>query len=304
MIKSITVTNYLNESLTIDLRHPEQTGIVVRKIEGLGPCKANINAKEMATGDGAVYNSARVNSRNIVLTLGFLFKNSIEDARQLTYKYFPIKKNLKFLIETDNRIAETIGYVEENTPNIFSKDETTQISIICPDPYFYSAGESGKNVTVFSGVEPVFEFQFSNESISENLLELGQLQYSKEKVITYQGDSEVGINITIHAIGEASNIVIHNTRTRETMTIDTTKLEQITGSGIVKGDEIQISTVKGDKYISLLRDGVHTNILNALTRDSDWFYLTKGDNIFAYTADEGAANLLFKIENRVIYEGV
>lgn len=304
MIKSITVTNYLNESLTIDLRHPEQTGIVVRKIEGLGPCKANINAKEMATGDGAVYNSARVNSRNIVLTLGFLFKNSIEDVRQLTYKYFPIKKNLKFLIETDNRIAETIGYVEENTPNIFSKDETTQISIICPDPYFYSAGESGKNVTVFAGVEPTFEFPFSNESLNQNLLELGQVQYSKEKVIAYQGDSEVGIVITINAIGEASNIVIHNTRTRETMTIDTTKLEQLTGSGIIKGDEIQISTVKGNKYINLLRDGVYTNILNTLTRDSDWFSLTKGDNIFAYTADEGAANLLFKIENRVIYEGV
>lgn len=45
-------------------------------------------------------------------------------------------------------------------------------------------------------------------------------------------------------------------------------------------------------------------VLNALDKESDWFQLTKGDNIFAYTADEGAENLQFKIENRIIYEGV
>ena len=304
MIKSITITNYLNESLTIDMRRPEQTGLIIKKIEGLGPCKANINAKELATGDGAVFNSARVNSRNIVLTLGFGFKSNIEEVRQLTYKYFPIKKDLKFRIETDNRNAEIVGYVEANTPDIFNKDEYTQISIICPDPYFYSVGENSKNVTVFAGVEAAFDFPFSNESVSEGCLEFGMIQYSKEKVIRYDGDAEVGIVMTIHAIGDASNIVIHNTKTRETMSIDSTKLEQLTGSGIVKGDEITISTVKGDKYITLLRDGMYTNILNALTRDSDWFYLTKGDNIFAYTAEEGSTNLLFKIENRIMYEGV
>lgn len=304
MIKSITITNYLNESLTIDMRRPELTGLVIKKIEGLGPCKANINAKELATSDGAVFNSARVNSRNIVLTLGFAFKNNIEEVRQLTYKYFPIKKDLKFKIETDNRIAETVGYVEDNTPDIFNKEEYTQISIICPDPYFYSAGEDANNVTVFAGVEDTLEFPFSNESLNDNFLEFGLIQYSKEKVIRYDGDAEVGIVITIHAIGDASNLVIHNTKTRETMSIDSAKLEQLTGLGIIKGDEIVISTVKGDKYITLLRDGVYTNILNALTRDSDWFYLTKGDNIFAYTADEGATNLLFKIENRIVYEGV
>lgn len=301
MIKSISVTNYLGESITLELLRPDKSGIYIKEIEGLGPATANINIKELATSDGAAFNSSRVNSRNIVITLGFLQHPTVEEMRLLTYKYFPIKQRLKFTIQTDARVAETYGYVESNEPDIFSQNETTQISIICPDPYFYS---EGNNLTVFSGVEAAFEFPFSNESLTEDLIELGYIQYSMEQTIYYSGDAEVGVLITIHAIGAAKNITIYNTGTREVMKIDTAKIESLTGSGIVNGDTILISTVKGDKFVVLFRNGVYTNILNALDRDSDWFSLAKGDNIFAYTAEEGAVNLQFKIENRTLYEGV
>lgn len=304
MIKSVTITNYLNEKIVLELGRPDKSGLLIKSIEGLGPANATINAKEIATSDGALFNSARVSSRNIVITLGFLFNPTVEDMRQLTYKYFPIKKRLTILIETDNRIAETYGYVETNEPDIFQKEETAQISIICPDSYFYSAGPDGNNVTVFSGIEPAFEFPFSNESLTENLIEMGYIRYSQEQTVRYNGDAEIGVIITIHALGEVKNITIYNTGTRGTMRIDTDKIEQITGSGIKNGDDIIISTVKKDKYIYLLRDGVYTNILNALDKNSEWFQLVKGDNIFAYTAEEGATNLQFKIENRTLYEGV
>lgn len=304
MIKSITVTNYLGESITLEMGSPDKSGLFIKQIDGLGPPSATINAKELATSDGGVFNSARVNSRNIVLTLGFLFNPTIEDMRQLTYKFFPIKQKLRFQIDTDNRIAETYGCVESNEPNVFSKEETTQISIICPDPYFYSAGRDGINVTVFSGIEAAFEFPFSNESLTSKLIEIGTLQYSTEQTVYYAGDAEVGVLIRIHATGPAGSITIYNTGTRETMKIDAEKIETLTGSGIINGDDIIISTTKGDKYITLLRDGVYTNILNALEKDSDWFQLAKGDNIFAYTATSGSINLQFKIENRVVYEGV
>lgn len=304
MIKSVTIINYLNEKLVLELGRPDKSGLLIKSIEGLGPSEATINAKEIATSDGALFNSARVNSRNIVLTLGFLFHPTVEDMRQLTYKYFPIKQRLTIRIETDNRIAETYGYVETNEPNIFQKEETTQISIICPDAYFYSAGSDGNNVTVFSGIEDAFEFPFSNESLTENLIEFGKIHYSQEQTVYYNGDAEIGIIITIHAIGTAKNVTIYNTGTRGIMKIDTEKIEQLTGYGIINGDDIIISTVKKDKYIHLLRNGEYINILNALDKDSEWFQLTKGDNIFAYTAEEGATNLQFKIENRTLYEGV
>lgn len=304
MIKSITITNYLGQSITLDMRSPGKSGLYIKKIEGLGPPTATINAKEIATFDGSLYNSARASTRNIVLSLGFLPNPTIEDMRQLTYKFFPIKKKLRFLIETDNRIAETYGYVESNEPDIFSQDETTEISIICPDPYFYSAEDNGSNVTVFSGVEANFEFPLINDSLADDLIEMGVMRNVKEKLIVYTGDSEVGVIITIHALGKAGSITIYNTGTNESMRIDNDKIESLTGSGIVKSDDVIISSIKGDKYIRLLRDGVYTNILNALDKGSKWFQLSKGDNIFAYTAESGEENLQFKIAHQVVYEGV
>ena len=153
-----------------------------------------------------------------------------------------------------NRICETYGYVESNEPDIFSSDETTQISIVCPDPYFYSAGPDGTNTTIFYGVEPLFEFAFSNESLTESLIEFGEIKNETEQTVYYSGDAEIGVVITIHAIGNVRNITIYNTGTREVMRIDTDKLEKLTGSGMVAGDEIIISTIKGDKSITLLRN--------------------------------------------------
>lgn len=292
MIKSITVTNHLGDSIKLELAKPELSGFAITSISGIGPGKANVNMTELSTIDGGLYNSARVPVRNIVISLRYLWKNSIEEARHLSYKYFPLKKKVKLSFETDLRTADVEGYVESNEPNIFSNEENTDISIICPDPYFYS---SKINTTVFSGIEPMFEFPFSNESVVLPLLEMGVIQNYKEKVVIYDGDAETGVIITIHARDEASNIAIYNIGTRETMRIN---IE------VVAGDAITINTNPRSKSITLQRDGVTTNILNNMTRDSDWFKLTKGDNVFTYTAETGANNLNFTIENRILYEGV
>lgn len=302
MIKSVIITNYLGESVKIELADGDPGhGMIIQNITGLGPPKANVNMTDLATMDGSLFNSARVEKRNIVVHMLFSYAPTIEDSRQRTYKYFPIKKPLTFLIETDNRIVETVGVVEVNEPDIFSENESNQISLICDDPYFYS---KKKNVTIFFGTEPLFEFEFSNESVDEPLLEFGSIENETEKTIYYDGDSEIGVTITIHAVGKAGNIVIYNTGTREVMRIDASKIEEMTGAGIVEGDDIIITTVRGYKKISLLRNGYYINILNALNKDSDWFQLTKGENIFAYDAEYGSENLQFKIENQTIYEGV
>ena len=307
MIKSFTITNYLGDSIKLELGRPEKSGFLVKSVSGLGPSKANIITTEVSTNDGSLFNSARLNQRNIVFEFIFVETingESIEDVRQKSYKYFPLKKNLDLLIETDNRIVKTTGYVESNEPNIFSSKEGSQISIICPDPHFYSAGPDGNNITVLYGVESVFEFPFSNESLTDPLITFGNIHLKTENVITYKGDTEIGVTIYIHAIGEVENITIYNTGTREIMRIDTVKLEALTGSGIVAGDDIIIKTQKGDKSITLIREGQYINILNCLGRETDWFTLAKGDNIFAFTAESGTTNLQFWIENKVIYEGV
>ena len=168
MINSIIVTNHLEESIKLELRFPERSGFLVQDITGLGPGKANINMTELSTTDGSVYNSAKINARNIVITIKLMANPTVEVMRQLSYKYFPIKKRIRLVIETDNRTCEIYGYVETNEPNMFSSKSTTQISVICPDPYFYSTGEEGITITVLAGIEALFEFPFSSEVSSKN----------------------------------------------------------------------------------------------------------------------------------------
>ena len=303
MIEYIIVTNYLSDSLKLELARPEKSGFIVQSIDGLGPPKASINMTDNATMDGSSYNSGKAEKRNIVLKLLFEQYNgeTIEDVRQKSYKYFPIKKPVTLTIKSDNRICETAGYVESNSPDIFSKKTGCQISIVCPDPYLYS---DEVNTTVFYGIEPNFEFPFENNSLADNLIEFGIITNKSENFIYYDGDSDIGITIVMHAIGNATNVTIHNTGTREKMRIDTTKLAALTGFGIINGDDIVITTNKGYKSIYLTREGVTTNILNCIDRDSNWFTLSKGDNLFAYVAETGASSLQFRILNRVIYEGV
>lgn len=304
MIKAITITNHLGESIRLELSNPEESGFVITNIDGLGPVKANINFTELATSDGAIDNSARLESRNIVISLRFLESPTIEDTRLKSYKYFPVKRNVNFLIETDARICETNGRVESNEPFIFNAIEGTQISIMCPDPYFYLAGGNGTNETIFYGVEPLFEFPFENDSLTENLIEFGEIQIRTEGTVYYEGDAEIGVTIKIHAVGDATGLKIYNLSTREIITINDEKLIALMGSGIKAGDVITINTVKGFKSATMLRSGEITNILNALERPLKWFQLSKGDNRFAYTAETGIANLEFSIINRTIYEGV
>lgn len=303
MIKSITVTNYLGESIELELDKPDKTGFLITSIEGLGPVKANINMSELSTMDGSKYNSAKAESRNIVLGISFCDTGdiSIEDLRQKTYKYFPLKKPLSLTIKTDNRESMVDGYVESNEPTMFKKQTGTQISIVCPDSYLYS---KNTDVTVFSGIEPLFEFPFENNSLVENVMEFGEIRNKTENVVTYHGDAEIGVTISIHTLGDVEHITIFNTLTREIMKIDTDKLAKHTGSILVNGDEVTICTVKGHKSATLLREGVVYNIINCLNRDADWFQLGKGDNLFAYAVESGNSNVHFTVSNRISYEGV
>ena len=302
MIKSITVTNYLDESIIINLSNPKESGLIISKIEGLNPPKAEVNIAQISTMDGGQHNLSRLPSRNIVIHLDYYKGNeSIESLRLKTYKYFPIKQKLKLLIKTDKRTAEIEGIVELNEIDIFSKRENAVISILCPKPYFSSLEQ---NYTIFSGIVPMFEFPFFNE-INTDTIEFGSIVYKEQNVVRYDGDAEVGVKIIIHITSDSvSNITVYNTTSRQKMAILTDKITELTGQALKKSDEIIINTVKGEKYVHLLRDGKEINILNCLNRNTDWFILKQGDNLFAYTASAGTLDVQFKIIHQTMYEGV
>lgn len=329
MIKSITITNHMNDSVTIDITNPYESGFIVESIDGIGPVNASINFTELATNDGAVDNSARVSYRAITLSLLFVENPTIEDTRLNSYKFFPVKHNITFKIETDNRVCQTVGRVESNEPDIFSDKEGCQISILCPDPYFYEAGPGSLQETWFHGVDPMFEFEFGNEityepiqdSVDDDILdnkseqilgtglfmrelEMGEIHELTEGFVNYVGDSDIGVTIKIHALGLVTGLAIYDLTTRDVIRLSDKNLMAILGSLIKEGDEITICTVRGRKKATFLRDGIEYNIMNAIEYPAGWFQLTKGNNHLAYTANEGLYNIRFVVENQIIYGGI
>lgn len=325
MINSVTVTNHLGKSLRLELARPELTGLAITSLTGIGPGKATINTTELATTDGSIYNSGKLPERNIVIEITYLFHSTIEEARHISYEFFPLKKKITLEFETELKTVKIEGYVESNDPNIFSKQVKSQISIVCPDPYFYAIQDQ---VTYFSSIIPEFEFPFSNEGLDlthvsfprtdlypsedlypgvptfEKTIEFGRIVFDKIQNIFYEGNADTGIYIRMHALSSADDLKIYSINDRGELDIDTSIISSITGDSIIKGDDIEICTIKGKKKATLLRNGITYNILNAINRDADWFQLTYGDNAFAYDFEGDTSAIQFEIYNNVLYEGI
>lgn len=306
MIKSFTIINYLGDVLTLELASPEKSGLLVNSVTGLGQVEAKINTTKLAGSDYSHVNSAYLGERNIVFNLSYMSDDSELDEK-LADSIFPTKKMVQIIATTDYTELMTSGIVESNEPIIFNdKGESgCQISILCPDPYWY---DYDTKTTTFSGIEPSFEFPFHSDipGQGDDKIEFGNVRINKEKSVYYTGEAEVGITIDIQALGNVRNLKIYNLDERKQISINDSAIETVTGHGIMQGDHIIISTVRGNKYAILIRDGVEHNILNALAVGQviQWFEIKRGDNLMTYSADEGEYNMIIKIKHRIAYKGL
>ena len=73
---------------------------------------------------------------------------------------------------------------------------------------------------------------------------------------------------------------------------------------MVAGDIVNIVTEKGNKNVTLTREGVTIGINNYLSEDSEFIQLGVGNNHIGYDASEGVSNLSFKITYTFKYNGV
>lgn len=316
MIKSVTVVNYKGESIKMDLFHPESSGFIIIKIDGIGPGKATVTKNDSKVYDGGTITSARLPSRNIKMEIQFLWVNSIEDVRHKSYKYFPLKKPITLIFETDTRIVEIEGVVESNEPDIFSSEESTNISIICPDPYFYASGDNARTKTDFSGINPMFEIPegtgYSNESLEDALTEISTVFVQSERGITNYGEVDIGVVISVKPLDNVTGtLTIANITMNQSMSFNLDKIKDIMENGVALnkefklGDELIINTLRGKKSVTLVREGKNYNALSCIDTRTDWIYLTSGENTFTYyLSGEGIEDLQFSVTNSILYEGV
>lgn len=325
MIRSLTVENHIGEQLEIDLFNPYISGMAIRRIDGLGPPKAFINAVSKMTGDGSEFVSARADYRPITLDIAYLPCPTIEDSRLKTYQFFPIKKRIKLTVKTDKRTAYTYGYVESNEPNIFDRMSGCTVSIVCPDSYLYA--ENAFNLKLeTSSVTPAFEFPVSNESIDAKLIRFGEISDKPVAAFEYAGDSDVGCVIKVRCgNGGLKKLVLTDNISGNTFTVNVPSQAQLIpyplgrwgpvtfSRPLAASSEILIDTRQGNKRVLLsdragiVPEGEYANILNWVDLfSSKWIQIHDGLNVWSYSyeSDTDDPGISVSVEAPISYQGV
>lgn len=255
-------------------------------ITGLNPPIASVNTTAFATGDGAKFNSSKIQPRNVVVTVRFL--RDVEKNRIALYRFFKVKKSVKMHFENSSRSIHFNGYVESFEFDLFNQFQAAQISIICPDPSLY---DELQELIQFNQAQNAFQFPFQLST------EISTLTYLKSVVVDNLGDVECGMMIRLKALGEnILNPKIYNEKTGEFFSLN---------YDMSLGEVIEINTNRGKlSVVSTLGNGKTTNLMNHLTKNSTWLQLASGTNYIAFTADAGEDDLQVELSYCNQYEGV
>lgn len=259
-------------------------------VGGLDPPKATVNLTNLASMDGSLLNSAKVNTRNLVINLKIT--GDIEANRLELYRFFRPKHSCTFYFKNKRRNVKIEGVVESVECPQFTNKEIMQVSILCPMPYFQDIEEI---IADMSDSSAGFIFPFSiniNEPIPFSEYVIG-----KQTSVINTSETDVGVLFEVFFFANASKVVIINVGTGEMM--------QAIYS-FLPGDTLKISTETGNKKVTLVRGGVARNLFLALSDDSVFLQLGPGNNTFSYLVDDGTSdqNVTITLRYRELYAGV
>lgn len=265
---SLTLKNKNDQFITLTDRETEYQ---VVNIEGLNPPPAQLNMTPIAGMDGARFNSSKLDTRNIVITVKI--NGDVPYNRQELYRIARTKEVITIYFKNERFDVFAVGYVETLECDLFSDAEYAQISIICMDPYFKDILES-----VFDISNQVALFQFPFAIDYDDPVPFSEYIAGRESVVTNNSESETGCLVTVSFSKNISQFVIRETDTGDQITLN---------YNFKKNDVLYINTNKGEKSVTLLRNGNLTNIFTALASGSVFFQLEPGPNTFTFSADSG-----------------
>lgn len=267
--------------LKLPLTKPEETGLAVGSIEGLGPGKAVVASASYGLFDGGYISAMAYGIRNIVFNLIPLDSPSVQENRYKLYSYCQIGKQveLSFQFDWTNGPWFTIdGIIESVEPTIFSKNQAIQVSILCPQPFF----ESWKG------------------------LQTAKISYPSSTIISYEGSVRTGYVYTLTAKGTVSG-TFYLDHGPGRQRIDLRLLDSTNNTKMESGDQITISSLDGDKFARYRRksSGATFNILKAMQSSENFLYLSPGDNTIRYSiVGTGASLLDVQVEYKTLYSGL
>lgn len=280
MLTKIDIQDLPGLSNTISLPLQDvSAGYTVKNIEGLDPVKATIVSAPFAQLDGATQQSARRETRNLVITVGlepYSGGSTVKALRAALYANFMPKSMVRVRFYEDGAStpwAYIDGQVESFEAPLFAKDPEVNISIICFDPSFLDA-----SLTTLSGSG----FSTVNSG-------------GAEKLIVYPGTIEVGYVLDISVNRPLTGgLTIKNRHGTVTDQLDIAMSLAPSGT-----DVIQVSTVQSKKFVT--KGGV--SILYSVPVASKFGLLYPGNNYFQVIA-AGSPAISYTIKYTAKYGGM
>lgn len=251
-------------------------GYAIQSIDGLDPVKATIVSSAFAQMDGEQYQSSRRDKRNLVITLGLepdYAVGTVQDLRKRLYGFFMPKSRVRLrFFHTGEPTVEIYAMVESMDSNKFTMDPTATISLLCFDPDFYNP-----TPVIFAG----------NTTSS-----------TTETTHVYPGSVETGIVFRLFVNRPLMEFTIYHRPPDDTLR----SMQFGTGASLVANDVVEISTSRGNKYVTLTRSGVKAPYLYGISPQSDWINLFPGSNKLRVYAT--GAVIPYEIEYTTKYGGL
>lgn len=282
---SLTLENKNGDQLTFGQNSP----FTISEIQGLNPPDATINTSQVALIDGARFNSAKMNMRTI--NVAFAIEYSAAYNRIEVFKVLKSKQYVKLYYNGDYRDVWIEGYIQKIDIAYFEKKQIVTCTILCPFPYFREAQQI---INEIENIISAFHFPFA--STAEPELLFGYLSDDVAVLVENNGDVECGLTIELYASTNVTNPKIWNYVSREFFGLNY-QLQQ--------ADLITINTRQGEKTVTLLRNGVETNIFNYVMQGSTWLQLSPSGDTFVYEVETGNnADLSVTFKHDNLFEGV
>lgn len=282
---SLTLENENGDQLTFGQNSP----FTVTEIQGLNPPAATINTNQVALIDGARFNSAKMNMRTI--NVAFAIEYNAAYNRIEVFKVLKSKQYVKLYYKGDYRNVWIEGYIQSIDITYFEKKQVVTCSILCPFPYFKEAQQI---INEIKNIISAFHFPFA--STEEPELLFGYLSDDVAVHVDNDGDVECGLIIELYARSAVSNPKIWDYVARQYIGL-TYDMQQ--------ADLITIDTRQGQKSVTLLRNGVESNLFNYVMQGSTWLQLSPEGDTFTYEVETGNnADLVVTFKHDNLFEGV
>jgi hypothetical protein len=272
-LTSFDVTNARGNILSLQMEENDGP-YQVSDIDGLDPGKATLVSTSYAGVDGDIFQSASRPARNIKIKIDFdpdFDPKGYEELREDLYTWFMPKAKISFRFFLSSGLYLDIdGVVESNDSPIFSDDPDANISVMCFKPDFID----GRMISV------------DGATVAD----------TTNTEIDYPGSVEAGTVVTMHINRAVNDFSIYN--------IDEGgRIQQLNFSGtLLAGDELVISSLRGNKGLTLTRAGISSSYLYGRTAQSSWVEFVEGLNQFRIYAVGDP--IPYTLEYRVRYGGL